>query len=150
MRCLLDASASRYRLLTFHNDKKMSIHFLLSIQPTPLMPNQLSNASRKEVKLRLKGVCKESKVDTDYLLLGYEVLDKGGSNRRKYGGSTGWLLSHNKEEDLWSLRHEYYPDLSMTIEEKDTLHVGVHYWIAANNTCSLGPYLIFVTDTTDM
>ena len=102
------------------------------------MPNQLSNASRQEVKLRLKGVCKESKVDTDYLLLGYEVLDKGGSNRRKYGGSTGWLLSHNKEEDLWSLKHEYYPHLSLSMEEKDTLPVGVHNWIAANNTCSLG------------
>ena len=93
---------------------------------------------QQKVKLRLKGLCKESKVDTDYLLLGYEVLDKGGSNRRKYGGSTGWLLSHNKEEDLWSLKHEYYPDLSLTMEEKDTLPVGVHNWIAANNTCSLG------------
>ena len=27
-------------------------------------------------------------MDTDYLLLGYEVLEKGGGHRRKYGGST--------------------------------------------------------------
>ena len=93
---------------------------------------------QQKVRLRLKGLCKESKVDTDYLLLGYEVLDKGGSNRRKYGGSTGWLLSHDKEEDVWSLKHEYYPHLSLTMEDKDSLPVGVHNWRAANDACSLG------------
>ena len=93
---------------------------------------------QQKVRLRLKGLCKESKVDAEYLLLGYEVLDKGGSNRRKYGGSTGWLLSHDKEEDAWSLKHEYYPHLSLTMEDKDSLPVGVHNWRAANDTCSLG------------
>ena len=67
---------------------------------------------RQKVKLRLKGLCKESKVDTDDLLLGYEVLDKGGSNRRV------WRI-----QDLWSLKHEYYPHLSLSMEEKDTLPV---------------------------
>ena len=43
-------------------------------------------------------------MDTDYLLLGYEVLDQGGGHRRKYGGSTGWLLAHNKEKDEWQLQ----------------------------------------------
>ena len=93
---------------------------------------------KEKVKLRLKGLCKEAKVDTDYLLLGYEVLEQGGGHRRKYGGSTGWLLAHNKEEDIWQLQHNHYPHLSLTMEDKDSLPVGLHSWVAANNTCSLG------------
>ena len=77
-------------------------------------------------------------MDTDYLLLGYEVLDQGGGHRRKYGGSTGWLLAHNKERDEWQLQHHYYPDLTLTMEEKDILPVGLHSWLAGNNTCNLG------------
>ena len=93
---------------------------------------------QRKVRLRLKGLCKQSKVDTDYLLLGYEVLDEGGYNKRKYGGSTGWLLSHNKEDDLWSLKHEHFPQMTLTMEKNEALPVGVHTWIAANDTCSLG------------
>ena len=93
---------------------------------------------QRKVRLRLKGLCKQSKVDTDYLLLGYEVLDEGGHHKRKYGGSTGWLLSHNKEDDLWSLKHEHFPQMTLTMEKKEALPVGVHTWIAANDTCSLG------------
>ena len=92
----------------------------------------------EKVKLRLKGLCKEAKVDTDYLLLGYEVLEEGGGHRRKYGGSTGWVLAHNKEKDIWLLQHHHYPHLSLTMEDKDSLPVGLHSWVAANNTCSLG------------
>ena len=77
-------------------------------------------------------------MDTDYLLLGYEVLDHGGGHRRKYGGSTGWLLAHNKEKDEWQLQHHYYPHLTLTMEEKDILPVGLHSWRAGNNTCNLG------------
>ena len=92
----------------------------------------------KKVSLRLKGLCKETKVDTDYLLLGYEVLEKGGGHRRKFGGSTGWVLSHKKDKDVWQLEHEHYPDLTLTMEDKDILPVGLHSWVAANDTCSLG------------
>ena len=42
-----------------------------------------------KLKLNLKGLCKETKVDTEYLMLGFEVLEKGGGNKRKFGGSTG-------------------------------------------------------------
>ena len=99
---------------------------------------------QKKLRLRLKGLCKESKVDTDYILLGYEVLEKGGGHRRKYGGSTGWLLLHDKEDDFWRLKHEDYPDLTLTMEDKDTLPVGVHSWQAANDTCSLGQTVRYV------
>lgn len=99
---------------------------------------------QKKLRLRLKGLCKESKVDTDYILLGYEVLEKGGGHRRKYGGSTGWLLLHDKEDDFWRLKHESYPDLTLTMEDKDTLPVGVHSWQAANDTCSLGQTVRYV------
>ena len=57
---------------------------------------------------------------------------------RKYGGSTGWLLAHDTEQDMWQLKHEHYPDLTLSMEDKDTLPVGVHSWVAANDTCSLG------------
>ena len=69
-------------------------------------------------------------MDTDYLLLGYEVLDHGGGHRRKYGGSTGWLLAHNKEREEGQLQHHYYPDLTLNMEEKDILPVGLHSWRA--------------------
>ena len=92
----------------------------------------------QKLRLRLKGLCKEAKVDTEYLLLGYEVLDKGGGHRRKFGGSTGWLLAHNKEKDEWQLQHQHYPHLILTMEDKDTLPVGLHSWLAGNDTCNLG------------
>ena len=100
---------------------------------------------QQKLRLKLKGLCKESKVDTDYLLLGYEVLENGGGHRRKYGGSTGWLLSHDKEQDLWHLEHDNHPHLTLTMEDKDTLPVGVHSWVAANNTCSLGQTVRYVS-----
>ena len=83
-----------------------------------------------------KGLCEESKVDTDYLLLGYETMEP--KQKRSYGGSTGWVLSHYKEEDMWQLNHPYYPHLTLTMEEKDSLPVGIHSWLAGNNTCNLG------------
>ena len=85
----------------------------------------------------VKGLCKETKVDTEYLLLGYEVLGTGRV-KRKYGGSTGWLLAHDKERDLWQLRHHHYPFLTISMEDKDSLPVGIHQWVVANDTCNLG------------
>ena len=102
-----------------------------------LIPTYICDFKEK-VKVRMKGLCKESKVDTEYLLLGYEVLKKGGGHQRKFGGSTGWVLAHKKEEDVWQLQHDHYPHLSLTMEDKDSLPVGLHSWIAANDTCSLG------------
>ena len=85
----------------------------------------------------VKGLCKETKVDTEYLLLGYEVLGTGRA-KRKYGGSTGWLLAHDKEQDLWQVRHHHYPFLTISMEDKDSLPVGIHQWVVANDTCNLG------------
>ena len=48
------------------------------------------------------------------------------------------MLAHNKEKDEWQLQHPYYPDLTLTMEEKDILPVGLHSWLAGNNTCNLG------------
>ena len=93
---------------------------------------------KQKLRMRLKGLCKETKVDTDYLLLGYEVLDEGRYQMRKYGGSTGWVLAHERDQDIWQLKHDYYPHLTLTMEDKDPLPVGVHSWVAANDTCSLG------------
>ena len=93
---------------------------------------------KQKLRLRLKGLCKDTKVDTDYLLLGYEVLGEEPNPRRMYGGSTGWLLAHEKEEDIWQLKHHHYPQLTLSMEDKDQLPVGLHSWIAANNTCTLG------------
>ena len=42
-----------------------------------------------KLKLNLKGLFKDTKVDTEYLMLGYEVLEKGGGHKRKFEGSTG-------------------------------------------------------------
>ena len=87
----------------------------------------------------MKGLCQESKVDNDYLLLGYDaVVNEGRHQERTYGGSTGWLLTYEKDEDSWQVKHEHYPHLTLTMEDKDQLPVGVHSWIAANNTCTLG------------
>ena len=93
---------------------------------------------KEKVRLKLSGLCKDTKVDTDYLLLGYEVLGTEEYTRRIYGGSTGWLLAFDKEQDSWQFRHEYYPHLTLTMEDKDQLPVGLHSWLASNNTCTLG------------
>ena len=34
--------------------------------------------------------------------------------------------------------HSALPDLTLSMEDKDTLLVDVHSWVAANDTCSLG------------
>ena len=93
---------------------------------------------KQKVKLKLKGLCKESKVDTEYVLLGYEPMLIDIDQKRNYGGSTGWVLSHDMEQDIWKLEHFFYPYLSLTMEEKDSLPVGVHLWLAGNDTCNLG------------
>ena len=94
---------------------------------------------KEKPRLRLKGLCQESKVDNDYLLLGYDaVVNEGRHQERTYGGSTGWLLTYQKDEDSWQVKHEHYPHLTLTMEDKEQLPVGVHSWIAANNTCTLG------------
>ena len=93
---------------------------------------------KEKLRLKLSGMCKDTKVDTNYLLLGYEVLGTEDYTRRIYGGSTGWLLAFDKEQDSWQFRHEYYPHLTLTMEDKDQLPVGLHSWLAANNTCTLG------------
>ena len=93
---------------------------------------------KEKVRLKLSGICKDAKVDTDYLLLGYEVLGTEKYTRRIFGGSTGWLLAFDKEQDSWQFRHEYYPHLTLTMEDKDQLPVGLHSWVAANNSCTLG------------
>ena len=74
----------------------------------------------------------DTKVDTEYLLLGYEVLGTGRV-KRKYGGSTGWLLAHDKERDLWQLRHHHYPFLTISMEDKDSLPVGIHHMQPGTN-----------------
>ena len=93
---------------------------------------------KEKLRLKLKGLCQDTKVDTDYLLLGYEVLGTERYSRRMYGGSTGWLLAFDQDLDSWQLRHEYYPHLTLTMEDKDQLPVGLHSWVAANNSCALG------------
>ena len=72
------------------------------------------------------------------MLLGYEVLDKGVDSKRKYGGSTGWVLAHDKDRDLWQVQHHHYPFLTISMEDKDSLPVGIHQWVVANDTCNLG------------
>ena len=93
---------------------------------------------KKRLRLRLKGLCENTKVDNDYLLLGYDVLEEGRSQEKMYGGSTGWLLAYDKEQTSWQLRHQHYSHLTLTMEDKDQLPVGLHSWSAANNTCTLG------------
>ena len=81
------------------------------------------------------------------MLLGYEVLDKGVDSKRKYGGSTGWVLAHDKERDLWQVQHHHYPFLTISMEDKDSLPVGIHQWVVANDTCNLGQTTRFLIKT---
>ena len=81
----------------------------------------------KKLRLRLKSLCKEAKVDTEYLLLGYEVLDESGGHSRKFGGSTGWLLAHDKEKDEWQLQHHHYPHLTLAMEDKLPMKARFEY-----------------------
>ena len=98
---------------------------------------------KEKLRLRLKGLCKDTKVDTDYLLLGYDVIDKGRHQERMYGGSTGWLLTFEEDHESWQVKHHHYPHLTLTMEDNDQLPVGLHSWLAANNTCALGQTVRF-------
>ena len=52
-----------------------------------------------------------------------------------------WILA--MKTDSWQVKHHHYPHLTLTMEDKDQLPVGLHSWVAANNTCALGQTVRF-------
>ena len=47
-------------------------------------------------------------MDKDYLLLGYEVLEKGGGHRRKYGGSTALCYFLFRKMSIGKFKLSFY------------------------------------------
>ena len=79
-------------------------------------------------------------MDTQYKLADHRpgAFDWGNTDYRSYVGSKGWIMSRNMTVNKWRMRHYYYVDLTLTMLDQDTLHVGRHKWRVRNNVCKEG------------
>ena len=57
---------------------------------------------------------------------------------RRYVGPKGWTISMNSTDRLWRMKHNSYPDLTLTMLDLDGLPVGRHNWRINNNVCNQG------------
>ena len=89
-------------------------------------------------------------MDTKYKLADHHPMDKsliqtagmwhkwGKDDVRSYVGKRGWTISRHETENSWKISHKSYPDLTLTMLDKDALPVGRHDWRINNNVCNQG------------
>ena len=103
----------------------------------------------KEPTFKLRGLCKDALMDTQYKLAEPEPYDLSsptlyhdyvnlGKHARRFVGPKGWVISRNKTDSKWRMTHYYYTDLMLTMMAKNTLPFGRHKWKIENNVCNEG------------
>ena len=103
----------------------------------------------KEPTFKLRGLCKDALMDTQYKLASPEPLDLSksalyhdyeyrGKHIRGFVGPKGWVISRNKTNDKWMMTHYHYTDNTLTMMNKNNLPFGRHKWRIENNICNEG------------
>ena len=103
----------------------------------------------KEPTFKLRGLCKDALMDTQYKLSEPEPLDLSkselyqdrayrGKHIRGFVGPKGWVISRNKTTDNWMMTHYHYTDYTLTMIDKNNLPFGRHKWRIENNICNEG------------
>ena len=99
----------------------------------------------KEPTFRLRGLCKDALMDTQYKFAEFKQLDlrtkpnvATNKDKREYVGPKGWTISYNSTEGEWRMSHYHYTELTLTMLAKDVLPVGTHKWRVENNVCQEG------------
>ena len=91
----------------------------------------------KEPRFKVRGLCKDSVMDTQYKFADPE-RSKWDQITRGYVGPKGWMISKNKTDKKWRMSHYYYTDLTLTMLDQDVFPIGKHKWRAENNVCTEG------------
>ena len=95
----------------------------------------------KEPTFKVRGLCKDSVMDTQYKFADHSPLPhiwSGPDDMRNYVGPKGWIIAKNKTDKRWRISHYYYTQLTITLLDQDRLPVGKHKWRAENNVCTEG------------
>ena len=103
----------------------------------------------KEPTFKLRGLCKDALMDTQYKLASPEPLDLSksalyhdyeyrGKHIRGFVGPKGWVISRNKTNDKWMMTHYHYTDNTLTMMNTNNLPFGRHKWRIENNICNEG------------
>ena len=97
---------------------------------------------------KLRGLCKDALMDTQYKLAEPEPYDLdqdlstpfvyGGDDVGGYVGPKGWVIFRNRTDKRWWMTHYYYKDLSLTMMTQNMLPLGRHKWKIENNVCNEG------------
>ena len=103
----------------------------------------------EEPTFKLRGLCKDALMDTQYKLAEPEPLDLSkstlyadradrGKHIRGFVGPKGWVISRNKTNYKWMMTHYHYTDYTLTMMNKNSLPFGRHKWRIENNICNEG------------
>ena len=88
----------------------------------------------KEPTFKLRGLCKDALMDTQYELAEPEPMDLSkstlyhdranyGKNVRGFVGPKGWVISRNKTNDKWMMTYYHYTDYTLTMVDKNKLRL---------------------------
>ena len=91
----------------------------------------------KEPTFKVRGLCKDSVMDTQYKFADPE-RSNGAQTPRGYVGPKGWMISRNVTDNRWRMTHYYYTHLTLTMLDQDVFPIGKHKWRAENNVCTEG------------
>ena len=93
-----------------------------------------------EPTYRLRGLCKNAVMDTQYKLAEHKPGDLSPTKQdtRGYVGPKGWIIERNRTDKRWRMSHYYYTELTLTMLDHDSLPIGRHKWLVENNACKEG------------
>ena len=86
----------------------------------------------KEIVVKLRGMCKYSRIDTTFSMIEGEINQK-----RYFSGNTGWRIFWDKANELWELSSPNMENMIGTHTEFETYPLGKRFWKIVNDTrCS--------------
>ena len=86
----------------------------------------------KEIVVKLRGMCKYSRIDTTFSMIEGEINQK-----RYFSGNTGWRIFWDEANELWELSSPNMENMIGTHTEFETYPLGKRFWKIVNDTrCS--------------
>ena len=81
----------------------------------------------KEPTFRIRGLCKEAVMDTQYKFADISPgsYSYNSMDYRSFVGPKGWLISRNIGDLSWRMTHYHYSDLTLTMLDQDVFPIGI-------------------------
>ena len=87
-----------------------------------------------EIVIKLRGMCKHSKIDTTYTMV------EGDTNKKRFfAGKTGWKIFWDTDGELWRLSSPKRKDMYGLHTEFATYPLGKNYWQIVNDSQCIYP-----------